>query len=153
MRFFLQSKKVKLSSYFIKGLIMKKLLFVLLTSLLLAACLSTPVHNVENAQVPTGLTKAEVEKSVVIALLKKGWIIKQKSEGKVLANIVVRSHTATIEVTFDEHNYSINYIDSNNLKYNHKKGTIHKNYNNWIHNIDRLINVALVEETYKKQQS
>lgn len=132
---------------------MKKVLFVLFMSILLGGCKITPIYNVDNAQVPSGLTKAEVEKGVVLALSKKGWMIKQKSEGKILANIYVRSHTATIEVKFDEQYYSIDYIDSSNLNYDSKKGKIHKNYNNWIHNIHRLINVSLIEETYKKQQS
>ncbi|MCW8832492.1 MAG: membrane lipoprotein lipid attachment site-containing protein [Colwellia sp.] len=128
---------------------MKKILFVLLSVFALAACKSTPVYNVGNSQVPAGLSSKQVEKNIVKALIQKGWQVKNKTDGKILAEIMVRSHTAKIEISYDASQYSINYVDSTNLKYDAQKNTIHKNYNNWIIYIDRLIQTGLVEESYK----
>lgn len=128
---------------------MKKILFVLLAIFSLAACKSTQVYNVEKANVPTGLSSKQVEKNIVKALTQKGWQIKANNNGIILAEILVRTHTARIQIDFDASHYSINYIDSTNLKYNEAKNTIHRNYNNWIIYIDRLIQTGLVEENYK----
>jgi len=128
---------------------MKKILFVLLSVFILAACKTTPVYNIEQSQVPAGITAKQVEKNIVKALIQKGWQVKANANGVILAEILVRTHTARIEISFDASQYSINYVDSTNLKYDGKKNTIHKNYNNWIIYIDRLIQTGLVEESYK----
>lgn len=128
---------------------MKKIILVLLSTFILAACKSTAVYNVEHTQVPAGLSAKQVEKTIVKALVQKGWQVKSNTNGVVLAEIMVRTHTAKIKITFDESQYSINYVDSSNLKYNPQKNTIHKNYNNWIIYIDRLIQSGLIDESYK----
>jgi len=128
---------------------MKKILFVLCSVFILAACKTTPVYNVEQSQVPAGITAKQVEKNIVKALIQKGWQVKANANGIILAEILVRTHTARIEISFDASQYSINYVDSTNLKYDANKNTIHKNYNNWIIYIDRLIQTGLVEESYK----
>jgi len=128
---------------------MKKIFFVLLSALFLAACNSTPVYNVEDSNVPVGLTAKQVEKNIVKALVQKGWQVKANANGIILAEIMVRSHTAKIEISFDANRYSINYVDSANLKYDAQNNTIHKNYNNWVIYIERLIQTGLVEESYK----
>lgn len=128
---------------------MKKILFVLLSVFVLSACQTTPVYNVEQSNIPTGVLAKQVEKSVIKALIQKGWQVKANANGKILAEIMVRTHTAKIEITFDDKQYSINYVDSTNLKYNAENNTIHKNYNNWIIYIDRLIQMALVDESYQ----
>ncbi len=128
---------------------MKKILLIALSLFVLAACKSTPVYNVESSAVPAGLSAKVVEKSIVKALIAKGWSVKANKDGRILADILVRNkHSATIEISFNDKEYSINYVDSTNLKYNATKNTIHKNYNNWIIYIDRLIQTSLVDESY-----
>ncbi|MEI6895177.1 MAG: membrane lipoprotein lipid attachment site-containing protein [Colwellia sp.] len=129
---------------------MKKFLFILLSIFTLAACQSTPVYNIEKNQVPAGLSVEQVEKSIVLGLIQKGWSVKSNANGVILADIKVRTHSATIEIQFDTTQYSINYVDSANLKYDSTKNTIHKNYNNWIIYIERLIQTGLIEESYKE---
>lgn len=131
------------------GINVKKIILVVLSILTLAACKSTSIYNVDNSNVPAGLTINQVEKNIVKALVLKGWQVKANKDGIILAEILVRTHTARIEISFSASQYSINYVDSTNLKYDAKKNTIHKNYNNWIIYIDRLIQTGLVEESYK----
>ncbi|PCH94967.1 MAG: hypothetical protein COB83_10005 [Gammaproteobacteria bacterium] len=128
---------------------MKKILFALLSVFILAACKATPVYNVEQSHVPANISVKQVEKNIIKALMQKGWQVKANENGVIQAEIMVRTHTARIEISFTASQYSINYVDSTNLKYNASKNTIHKNYNNWIIYIDRLIQTGLVEESYK----
>ena len=51
----------------------------------------------------------------------------------------LRTHVAIVDVTYDTSTYSIQYVDSTNLNYNESKGTIHKNYNGWIQNLENAI--------------
>jgi len=128
---------------------MKRILITLCTIIILSACSAKPVYNVENSYVPDGITQKQVEKSIVKALIQKGWKVKSKTDGKIIADINVRDkHTAVIEITYTDKKYSINYVDSTNLKYDVRKNTIHKNYNNWIIYIDRLVQTSLLDYSY-----
>ncbi|RHW75783.1 membrane lipoprotein lipid attachment site-containing protein [Colwellia sp. RSH04] len=127
---------------------MKKIILVVIAVFILSACKTTPVYNVDNSNVPEGITAKQVEKNIVKALNQKGWKITDKSKDAIIAEINVRSHFAKIKISFDEKQYAIDYVDSTNLKYNAQKNTIHKNYNNWIIYIDRLIQSGLIEDSY-----
>nr|WP_256834309.1 hypothetical protein [Pseudomonas oleovorans] len=52
-----------------------------------------------------------------------------------------RDHQAEITIPYSASSYSIRYRDSQNLGY--KNGKIHRNYNKWIHNLDRSIQQEL----------
>lgn len=122
---------------------MKKLGILLAISLFLAACTSTPVHNVKSASVPSNLTLDRVEQAVLKGLSVKGWQIKEKSDGKIIGQVFVRSHRAEVEITYNESEYSITYHDSHNLDFKPSNNTIHKNYNKWVILLDREIHKAL----------
>ena len=95
------------------------------------------VLNVTDASISDELKEDGVEKAISRVLKRRGWRVGKKSKGKIIANLAVRSHRATIEITYNKDTYSINYVDSQNLKYNEAKGTIHRSYNKWVNNLDR----------------
>jgi len=59
--------------------------------------------------------------------------------GKITGTLRLRTHTAVVNVIYDTSKYSIRYQSSIDLDYNAEKGTIHKNYNGWIQNLDAAI--------------
>jgi hypothetical protein len=66
-----------------------------------------------------------------------GWQIDPVSPGLVRATLNIRTHVAVTEIAYDTTRFTIRYVDSRNLGYD---GTsIHKNYNGWIHNLERAI--------------
>lgn len=136
-----------------KALTKTILLLGLATLLLMTACRTTPVHNVELAPVPTTpekqqLALLQVEKAIVLAGNSLGWSTTVQSPGVITATIRLRDHFAAVNITYSPSNYSINYKDSTNLKYDGK--TIHSNYNGWIDNLDRAIRKNLAEAAYGK---
>ena len=55
-------------------------------------------------------------------------------------SILVRGkHYAEVKIPFSLTNYSILYSDSRVLDYNEKKQRIHRNYNNWVINLNASI--------------
>ena len=62
--------------------------------------------------------------------------------GVISGRLALRTHVAVVEVTYDTKTYSIAYKDSVNLDF--ANGTIHKNYNGWITNLDRAIRANLL---------
>jgi hypothetical protein len=66
-----------------------------------------------------------------------GWQMQPEGPGRLKGTLNVRSHMAVIDVTHDTKSYSIKYRDSTGL--NAKDGTIHKNYNGWVQNLDKRI--------------
>ncbi|WP_305814745.1 hypothetical protein [Photobacterium leiognathi] len=125
---------------------MKKLFLTTLASLLIVGCTSKPVMNLNNVYVPTVVTgqqhtAEDVQKEILTAAEQRGWSARVIKPGLILANISVRTHSATIEIPYSSTSYSIDYKDSQNLDYD---GTdIHRNYNNWVVRLSRSIQQQL----------
>ncbi|KPA53139.1 hypothetical protein VT25_08975 [Photobacterium leiognathi subsp. mandapamensis] len=125
---------------------MKKLFLTTLASLLIVGCTSKPVMNLNNVYVPTTVTgqqhtAEDVQKAILTAAEQRGWSARVIKPGLILANISVRTHSATVEIPYSSTSYSIDYKDSQNLDYD---GTdIHRNYNNWVVKLSRSIQQQL----------
>jgi hypothetical protein len=125
----------------------KRFAFGALAILLLtvAGC-AQPIRNVSNAPIAASTSARSLE-SVGNAIKQAGaglgWIMKQQEPGKIIGTLNLRAHQAVVDITYDTSTYSINYADSSNLKYDQKSGTIHKNYNGWIENLNRAIKTNL----------
>lgn len=111
----------------------------------LAACsTSKPPLAVMQAPISTGHTSSEVEQAILTWLEGRGWKVKERTPGGIVANIDVRArHFATIAVTYSGAAFSIDCVDSTGLEYDAEKKTIHGNYNRWVANLRDDINLRL----------
>ena len=119
-----------------------KTLAVVMATLLMTACAPTMVRNVNDAPVVSNkapLSLDDVRVAITRAGTGLGWIMIEEQPGLIKGTLKLRGHEAIINVAYDTSNYSIRYVDSTNLNYNESKGTIHKNYNGWIQNLDNAI--------------
>lgn len=118
---------------------------VALILLCIAGCTSQPIHNVNDAAVssPTGktVTKEQVRAAIIRAGGALGWNIKDEGPDKLSGTLVLRTHTAVVDIPYSVDKYSIVYRSSVNL--NEKSGKIHRNYNGWIQNLNKGINTQL----------
>ena len=102
-----------------------------------AAHARTAIVNINDAAIPPGLDMDTVTAAIVTGVADRGWIPKVVGPGHVEAQLLIRSHTATVDITFDRSTYSITYKDSQNLDY--KNGRIHRNYNRWVANLSQML--------------
>ena len=121
-------------------------LVVLLAAASIAACATVvPVLNVSNAPVASAagkpLTADQVKSAIIRAGAALGWQVKEAGPGKLTATLVLRTHSASVEIPYSVTNYSITYKSSVDL--NENNGQIHKNYNGWIQNLTRGIDTQL----------
>lgn len=117
---------------------------IILTALLLAtvsglsACTTTqPIHDVEKQAVTSSASQDEVRQAIVDAATSLGWVITDDYDNEITAVLDIRTHQATVSIPYSSHDYSILYKNSINL--NHSGDKIHRNYNNWVANLDREI--------------
>ena len=114
--------------------------------LLLGACaMSQPVMNVTQAPVNTNKPKPSMEdvrQAIIRAGAGLGWQMKAEKPGQIAGTLLLRTHTAVVDIDYSQTNYSIKYRDSTNLDY--ADGKIHKNYNGWIQNLDKAIKAQLL---------
>jgi hypothetical protein len=115
-----------------------------LGALLLVTCgavqAQVPPYNVIDASVNANkspLTAEDVSKAIRRAGGGLGWKVDLAGPGAMTGTLVLRTHTAVVDILYDTKTYSIKYKDSVNLKYNGT--TIHKNYNGWVQNLDKAI--------------
>ncbi len=117
---------------------------LIMAAVLLAGCRTAPIYNVSDAGIPTGTkqrTLQDVEAAIVRAGDKLGWNMRPIKPGEVQGTLALRTHTAVVSIPYTTSKYSIQYKSSVNL--NHDGNMIHSNYNGWIQNLERRINVEL----------
>lgn len=104
-----------------------------------------PILNVANAPVMSAsgkaLTDDQVKSAIIRAGAALGWQMKDAGAGTITATLLIRKHTAEIEIPYSPTSYSISYKSSVNL--DEGDGQIHKNYNGWVQNLTRGINAQL----------
>jgi L-cysteine desulfidase len=129
---------------------MKKLIslsaILLVGVLFMTGCRGASVYNVIEAPISTTKKASDdkIFKAIKAGAYTRGWHVKKIKEGEAQASINVRGkHTAVVQITYNKNSYSINYLNSQNLKYNAEKNTIHKNYNSWVMNLNRAIQFEL----------
>jgi len=118
-----------------------KISIIVISLALLAGCKTATVRNVDSAMILGDITIVNVENAINRAGSTLGWSLTKKSDGHILGKLALRSHLAVVDITYNKSSYSITYVDSTNLKYSN--GVIHKNYNGWIENLEKAINVQL----------
>jgi uncharacterized lipoprotein YajG len=119
---------------------------LLAAAIMVAGCAPmAPIQNVGDTPVTAvgskRLTEVEVRSAIVRAGAGLGWIVKDAGPGKLNATLILRTHTAEVEIPYSTSSYSITYKSSVNLQ--EGNGKIHRNYNGWIQNLNRGINAQL----------
>ncbi|MCA1779468.1 MAG: hypothetical protein LC637_08825 [Xanthomonadaceae bacterium] len=102
------------------------------------------IRNVEDAPIAGNPSLEKVRDAIIRAGANRGWRMSPQGDGTILGTLDVRNHVARINISYDRSSYNITYRESANLKHNPNRGTIHKNYNSWIKNLDTDIHNELV---------
>ena len=121
-------------------------LAVVAAAMALTACSTlAPIQNVENVPVSSSankpLTPDEVRGAIVRAGAALGWIMKDAGPGVINGTLLLRTHTAEVQIPYSATSYAILYKSSINLQ--EGGGKIHRNYNGWVQNLNRGINAQL----------
>ena len=95
---------------------------------------SAPLVDPDPIAIPAGLTQEQVVKDIKRALIGRGWSITAEQPGKIDYTLHLRTHTARIQVTYNESQVRLAYVSSEELDYKEKKGVrhIHPNYLGWV---------------------
>ncbi len=125
----------------------KRIFMLLLASIWMTGCRTfPPVHNIERQTVSIH-DQQKVEQTIIAAGMRaRGWQISKEKDGLLLGTFTIRAHQFTVEIPYSADEYSILYKDSENLKYNAKKNTIHPRYNRAVANLARAINQMFLKQ-------
>lgn len=114
---------------------------------LASGCAGTaPVQNI-NQSIAGNHSEVQVRQAILYAGLNRGWIMNPTSEGMIDGKILLRGHSADIRITYNANNYQIKYIGSSNMAA--KEGKIHSNYNRWVANLNKDIQLELARQNIK----
>ncbi|ELY2740822.1 hypothetical protein ACOJD8_000759 [Cronobacter turicensis] len=107
----------------------------------LAGCARTaPVDNIQST-VSGKHTAQQVRTAILKAGKQREWMMTDAGPGVITGRLKNRDHSAEIRIPYSANGYSINYVGSMNLKAS--DGKIHKNYNRWVNNLDKDIQLNL----------
>jgi DMSO reductase anchor subunit len=99
-----------------------------------------PIYDIKSTAIPNSidgsLPLAQITKSITTAAAKHGWEMRVDKPGYIVGTLQLREHEAVVaDIIYNTKSYSILYKSSQNLQYDEKNRTIHKNYNSWIRNL------------------
>lgn len=125
---------------------MKKFKYILVTLLIGFSSFSFAAkpEPVLNQPIHEPMANQQLIKKITQAGLVRGWQVEKESTNKLIAKIHVRSHYVAVNITLNKDSYDITYHDSENMKYNADKDTIHRKYNGWVANLNRDIQKELL---------
>lgn len=127
--------------YFRDAMKKPRLLATLLCAFALAGCARTePVKNI-NQTLNTHYSDNQLQTAILDAGRARQWVMQPQQPGVITGRIIQRNHSADIRITYGADHYSINYVSSNNLMAG--PGEIHRNYNRWVNNLDKDIQLRL----------
>lgn len=107
----------------------------------LAGCARTAPVDQVHSTVSAGHSAEQVKSAILKAGLQRDWIMTEVSPGVIKGRLQARDHSAEVRIPYTATSYSINYENSLNLKAS--DGKIHKNYNRWVRNLDKDIQLNL----------
>ncbi|WP_283624103.1 LptM family lipoprotein [Morganella morganii] len=123
---------------------MKGVLTALAVTALLGGCARTaPIMTPETA-ITANVSADKVKNAILEAGQKRDWIMTPVSPGVIEGKLIARDHSVRIKVTYNATSYKISYVDSQNLRA--ADGKIHKNYNRWVNNLDKDIQIRLAAQ-------
>ena len=107
----------------------------------LAGCARTAPIDQVHSTVSAGHTQEQVKKAILKAGVERKWIMSEAGQGVIKAPPPSRDHSDEIRINYTASSYDINYENSQNLQAS--GGQIHKNYNRWVRNLDKDIQLNL----------
>lgn len=117
----------------------------LLIVLVLSSCRTAKIYNVVDAPIhyaqQADIPLKDVRSAIIRAGAGLGWKMEPVEDGHILATLYLRTHVAVVDINYSKTSFSITYNDSEKLNYNGK--SIHNNYNGWVQNLEKGINVQL----------
>ncbi|MDV7341018.1 hypothetical protein RYZ26_15535 [Terasakiella sp. A23] len=124
----------------------KRGLLSVFVCLLLTGCFGRiqPLYSVYNHPVPSSadfMSLREISEVIELSAVNRKWLVEEQYPGLLTLTFRKKTHMAVVEVSFDQSNYSIKYVNSTHLLYNGT--TIHRNYNRWVANLERDIEMNL----------
>lgn len=115
-----------------------------LTMLLTICALSTTACSTKKQilSVHTELTLSyettDVKAAIVEALATRNWVITNENGNEIQAKFVIKENQfIAVKISYTDRYYNINYLDSQDMKYNGSK--IHKTYNKQVKALDKVI--------------
>lgn len=119
-----------------------------LAALLLSGCDNRrqPIYDIAErpiaASIQEKLDLDGVRKAIVDAAQTEQWLVEELAPGQLRARRDWRSHSATIDIAYDEDSYSIQLVESANLL-QQPDSKIHRKYNQYVMALEREIERAL----------
>ena len=124
--------------------VIKLATLAIVLALATTGCGTTKIVNVPAQNVVKQMSQQEIHNAIYRAGVSRGWTMSDASGSVLHATYAKRGFTVTAAITYSPSAYSINYVSSQGLKYDPSTQTIHKNYNSWIANLKKQINMEIM---------
>lgn len=107
----------------------------------LAGCARTAPIDQVHTSVSAGHTQDQVKTAILKAGIQRQWVMSEVGPGVIKARQQTRDHVAEVRITYTATSYDIKYDAALTCRHLVEKFT--KNYNRWVRNLDKDIQLNL----------
>lgn len=109
--------------------------FLFAITIFLAGCKAAPLQNIPDTQfsAKSNIGLNQIKQAIFRACNTAGWRVNSNSANTVIASYSYKknNYSATVSINFDYDSYSINYLNSRNLKYTKPKNSGQQSSDMW----------------------
>ena len=85
-----------------------------------------------------------VKRAILKACNDRKWVVSEKGAGEMIAVLSSGNrYSLAVLIKYSNEGYSIEYSDSEGMKYNAVKNTIHSSYGRWVNTLNKDINANI----------
>ena len=99
---------------------------------------------------PAATSMDATEQAILDGLPDRGWSAEEVTPGRVVAFLTIRRHLVRVEITYDQHEVFIAYLDSDQLGEQDRRDGVyaHRNVNRWMRNLSASIRASIEQTGY-----
>ena len=94
------------------------------------------------------ISEKDVKEAILNITSRYGWTLDQEQANSFVFKIIRRKHMVKIKISYSVSEYTIEYVDSENMKYDKETNSIHHNYTRWVNNLDKHIYKSIIHMIY-----
>ncbi|MDR1239917.1 MAG: CsgG/HfaB family protein [Treponema sp.] len=94
---------------------------------------------IQGSQLPIPIDTYQFQTAMLEVLEQDKWTVDQEGSGYILCTLRGRNWWVQIKICYWDDEYWYEYVNSNNLDANPARNRIHRNYDNWISNLENRL--------------
>ena len=99
-------------------------------------CVTKQYPKVNPQSISVNVSSAkQLHNNIIRAAVRRGWATNDVKDNTVRCTFTKGDHRVVVDVVYSDTNFSVIYVDSENMSYDAESDSISRKYNQWVNNL------------------